>query len=178
MRKELVSRDRFIEIVCENVELNPDGTAEGFTETCKAVARLKVMPPEKVAAYVKARHRALVKAGIALPIFTDIPRQRRGRQSDARVQNAIIETLLGQGGFAPKAIRGAMEHSLRTSKELNTKAKTRKSQKKSKVGQADLEHLTEGNREHLAQREMDWDELSRKGDVQIRIDPSTQKDDN
>jgi hypothetical protein len=149
MRKELVARDRFIEIVCENAELNPvedgcfkvDGSATGFTAVCKAIAKLRVMPDEKVAAYVKARHRALVKAGIALPIFTDIPRARRGRQSDARVQNAIIETLLGQGGFSPKTIKGAMEHSLRTSKELNTKAKTKRSQRKRKDGQADIEDL-------------------------------------
>jgi len=150
MRTELVSRDKFIKIVCENAVLGTPGkraSATGFADVVKAVKRLKKMPADKVEAYVKAKHSSLVRAGVALPLFKDIPRAQRGRRSDAHDQNVSIEAALLKAGASTAQVSAAMEHSLRHGMELkaNTaaKAKTKRSQRKRADGQADLEDILE-----------------------------------
>ena len=146
MRKELVSRDKFINIVCDNAVLGTPGklcSATGFANVVKAVKRLKAMPAEKVEAYVKAKHRSLVRAGVALPLFKDIPRAKRGRKSDAVDQNASIEAALLKAGASTAQVSAAMEHSLRHGMELKAKTKTKRSQRKRADGQADLEDILE-----------------------------------
>jgi len=148
MRAELVSRQKFIEIIAKYAVIDtaakhPEAT--GFADVVKAVKRLKKMPADKVEAYVKAKHRSLVKAGLGLPLFKDVPRAKRGRKSDAVEQNATLEALLLKSGASMEQVQAAMEHSLRHGKEINAKTKTKRSQRKSATGQADLEDLVRGD---------------------------------
>ena len=141
MRKELIPTIDLMEIVVENSVKDEGGTTvSGFTDVCRAVAKLQVMPNEKVVAYLKQRLNALRRSGHAIPIFSDV-NVKRGRTKAATANNAILETLLLNKGYSRSEVSRMMDASLLATAEKKKKRKTKRSMRRRPDGQSDLTDL-------------------------------------
>ena len=133
--KGLIKRDMFQEICIKHVDMNEVGEIIGFMKVVGDVGkRLAGKKNEtEVVQYVRNRIKSMLKQGIRVPVFTDIPIGVRGAKKKSPAQeNKLIEKSLKAKGWSDEKIlmylaRAKMETSDITNKP---KRKTRRSYRK------------------------------------------------